>query len=66
MKIKYLFWRKNIFGELRRTFLGIKSDDITWKRPASGISPKFIEKVIGKKAAKLILEDESIQWDMIS
>ena len=31
MKIKYLFWRKNIFGELRRTFLGIKSDDITWK-----------------------------------
>ena len=44
----------------------ISSDDITWKRPASGISPKFIEKVIGKKAAKLILEDESIQWDMIS
>ena len=31
MKIKYLFWRKNIFGELRRAFLGIKSDNTTWK-----------------------------------
>jgi hypothetical protein len=31
MKIKYLFWRKNIFGELRRAFLGIKNEDITWK-----------------------------------
>lgn len=30
MKIKNLFWRKNIFGELRRAFLGIKCNDETW------------------------------------
>jgi len=31
MKIKHLFWRKNIFGELRRAFLGINCEDSTWK-----------------------------------
>lgn len=31
MKIKDCFWRKNIFGELRRSFLGINCDDDTWK-----------------------------------
>jgi len=30
MKIIDCFWRKNIFGELRRSFLGINCDDITW------------------------------------
>ena len=31
MIIKDLFWRKNIFGQLRRSFLGINSDSTTWK-----------------------------------
>ena len=31
MKIKDCFWRKNIFGDLRRSFLGINCDDVTWK-----------------------------------
>ncbi len=31
MKIQDCFWRKNIFGELRRSFLGINCDDVTWK-----------------------------------
>ena len=31
MKIKDCFWRKNIFGELRRSFLGINCDDDTWR-----------------------------------
>ena len=31
MKIKDCFWRKNIFGELRRLFLGINCDDVTWR-----------------------------------
>ena len=31
MKIKHLLWRKNIFGELRRSFLGINCEDTTWR-----------------------------------
>ena len=31
---------------------------LTFKRPASGISPKFIDEVVGKKADKDIIEDE--------
>ena len=43
----------------------IKLDDITWKRPAHGISPALIDKVVGLKAVKNIAEDESIQWNML-
>lgn len=43
----------------------IKNNDLTWKRPSNGISPEFIDRVLGKKTAKEIPEDESIQWDMI-
>jgi N-acetylneuraminate synthase len=38
----------------------IESEDLTWKRPAHGISPKFIGEIIGKKATKVIEEDEII------
>ncbi|MCF6366839.1 MAG: N-acetylneuraminate synthase family protein [Bacteroidales bacterium] len=38
----------------------IEKDDITWKRPGTGISPKYINDVIGKKATKNILCDEII------
>lgn len=44
----------------------IKSDMLTWKRPASGISPKFMDDVIGKKAVNDIEEDSVIKWNMIS
>ena len=43
----------------------IMYEDLTWKRPANGISPKFIDEVVGKKAIRVIMEDESIQWDAI-
>lgn len=39
---------------------------LTWKRPASGISPKHINDVIGKKAAAEIGEDTILKWEMIS
>ena len=38
---------------------------LTWKRPASGISPSEIESVIGKKCVKDILEDDIIHWNLI-
>jgi N-acetylneuraminate synthase len=44
----------------------IKAEDLTYKRPAHGISPKFIDDVIGKLATIDINEDEVIQWDMLT
>ena len=40
----------------------IEPDDITWKRPAIGISPREIDRVIDSKAIKDILEDSILQW----
>lgn len=43
----------------------IDREDLTWKRPASGISPKDIDSVVGKKAVRNIAEDEVIKWPLI-
>lgn len=43
----------------------IEENDLTWKRPAHGVSPKFIKEVIGKKATVAINEDDVIKWRMI-
>jgi N-acetylneuraminate synthase len=40
----------------------IEESDLTWKRPAHGISPKFMVDLIGQKAAKDIAEDTVLQW----
>lgn len=44
----------------------IEADDLTWKRPASGISPKDIQQLIGKKALREIQDDEVLHWNMFS
>jgi len=43
----------------------IELDDLTFKRPAHGVSPKYIDDVVGKVAAFDINEDDIIQWNMI-
>jgi sialic acid synthase SpsE len=43
----------------------IEFSDLTWKRPASGISPKDIHQVIGKKAIHDISEDDVMKWHFI-
>lgn len=43
----------------------VSPEDLTWKRPASGISPADIDKVIGKKAIADIEEDEVLKWDKL-
>jgi len=35
---------------------------ITTKRPATGIEPKYFEKVIGKKALRRITTESSLKW----
>ena len=44
----------------------ISKDDLTFKRPANGISPKFIDEVVGKTALVDISEDTILQWNMLS
>lgn len=44
----------------------IDMSDLTWKRPASGISPREIAQVIGKKASRDITEDEVLKWQMMA
>jgi len=43
----------------------IERIDLTWKRPASGISPRDIHQVLGKKAVRDITEDEVMKWQMM-
>jgi sialic acid synthase SpsE len=44
----------------------IEAADLTWKRPAAGISPKFIDDVLGTMALRNIAADEVIHWNMIN
>ncbi len=42
----------------------IEEADLTWKRPAHGISAKFYTSLLGKKSLKAIKEDEVLKWNM--
>jgi len=44
----------------------ITKDMIDVKRPATGIQPKFLEKIIGFRAVKNIDDDVPLQWDDIT
>jgi N-acetylneuraminate synthase len=43
----------------------IEKDDLTFKRPAFGISPRNFEEVIGMKAIDDISDDTVLKWQMI-
>lgn len=40
----------------------IQPEDLTWKRPASGVSPRFFDDVVGMSASCDIEEDDQITW----
>jgi N-acetylneuraminate synthase len=42
----------------------VRYEDITWKRPATGIPPESIDLLIGKKALVKIVEDSVLKWNM--
>ncbi|WP_022851582.1 N-acetylneuraminate synthase family protein [Limisalsivibrio acetivorans] len=42
----------------------ITAGDLTWKRPAHGISPRYMDDVVGMTAAEDIDEDTVMQWKM--
>lgn len=43
----------------------ITADNITFKRPATGLSPRFYDIILGKRAIKDISYDELLQMEMI-
>ena len=43
----------------------IKRDDLTFKRPAMGVSPKFIDDIVGRRAFCNISEDDVLKWNMV-
>jgi len=44
----------------------IEESDLTFKRPAHGVSPKFIDEVIGKTALINIKDDDVLKWSMFA
>ena len=43
----------------------INDELLTWKRPAHGISPAEINKVIGRRTRQNIREDDLLTWEML-
>jgi len=43
----------------------ITREDLTFKRPAHGICPKFIDEAIGKKVTIDIAEDVVLKWELL-
>lgn len=43
----------------------IEYEDLTWKRPAKGVSPKYIDEIIGKVATENIQVDKVLKWTQI-
>ena len=40
----------------------LKVNDLTYKRPGTGISPEFWDQVIGCKTLKSLSEDQILEW----
>ncbi len=43
----------------------LEEADLTFKRPAHGISPRFIDEVVGRVADRDIKDDDVMQWNML-
>jgi sialic acid synthase SpsE len=43
----------------------ISREMLTYKRPGTGISPRFLEQVVGRVARVDIADDTTISWDMV-
>lgn len=43
----------------------IKQEDLMPKRPGTGISPKFVDVVVGRKVKTDLAEDTILTWDMV-
>lgn len=62
----YLYARKSIVSvkDIKKG-QKITKEIVSCKRPGTGISPKYLDLVIGRKAQKDIKNDTVLQWEMI-
>lgn len=44
----------------------VSREDLTWKRPAFGISPQYIDEVIGKKVTTDLKADDILHWNQLT
>ena len=58
--------RSLVSGRFLKKGTIIKAEDLTWKRPAFGISPKYINNVIGKETKEDIQPDTIITWSLMN
>jgi N-acetylneuraminate synthase len=42
----------------------VQFEHLTFKRPAHGVSPRYIDELVGRRATRNITEDEVLQWGM--
>ena len=40
-------------------------DDLSLKRPASGIEPKYLDQIVGRVVTQAIVKDQPIKWDYL-
>ena len=67
LEIEKLDARRSLVARCRITRgSSVSETDLTWKRPAHGVSPKYIDDVVGCIAAVTIEEDDIITWDMLN
>ena len=57
------FENDNVIGSI--SLKGATIDDLTFKRPGTGICPSHLDQVLGKKLMKNIEEDELLCWSDI-
>ena len=57
--------RSLVFNENIKKNTVISKKHLTFKRPANGVSPSEIDRVIGLRASRDIFEDEILQWNML-
>jgi N-acetylneuraminate synthase len=72
-KVEALEYEKLARQNARRSLVAFKDipkgktitkEDLTFKRPAHGVSPKFIDEIVGKVAIENIKEDIVLKWNM--
>jgi N,N'-diacetyllegionaminate synthase len=65
-KIKLIVRRSIVAGAYIPQGSVITEDMLAIKRPGTGIAPKNMKDIIGKKAKNVIYKDTLIKWDMIT
>ena len=51
--------------QLARSLDGLEREHVALKRPGTGIPPRFLDQVVGRRAARPIAADTVLTWEML-